>query len=149
MKIDVVCCYDHFVVTVSEFSVQCLLEHGDYLATEQGVRAGDHEHSLGVGLELGGSKWTCGQGQSCPGSSCLLRGPSLSRLTPLPPVPSPPPLVSYHGVASGARSHHCTGTFGVTPKWQALVGWQAVHRQGAHRGQAEGFGALPSAGTDL
>lgn len=80
---------------VSEYSVWCLLEQGGSIATDQDVRARDHQHSFGVQLELGGSKQICDQGQSCSGG--LLPSPRAIFCSShnLPPVSFLPPLVSY------------------------------------------------------
>lgn len=44
----------------------CLLEQGGPIATEQGVRARDPEHSFGVSLELGASRWVCCRNRAAP-----------------------------------------------------------------------------------
>lgn len=44
----------------------CLLEQRGPIATEQGVRARDPEHSFGVRLELGASRWVCCQNKAAP-----------------------------------------------------------------------------------
>lgn len=82
-------------MAVSEYSVWCLLEQGGSVATDQGVRARDHQHSFGVQLELGGQQTDLRSGTKLLWG--LLPSPRAIFCSShnLPPVSFPPPLVSY------------------------------------------------------
>lgn len=71
---------------------------------------------------VGASKWIC-----CGAELLwkLLPAPrGLYLIFLLPPVSLPLPLVSYHGLAPGARPHHCPDTLR-SPKWQTVCKWKA------------------------